>query len=213
MRKDKRLTRKGKNLLNKTFGKLKVIEKVYVKTETRKKGVCVWECLCTCGNKIQKRTYDLIHSHEKVTPASCYPCYLKSISEYNRKKNGGFLPHIMVLYNSYKHGAKKRKLDFKLNRQDIKYLVEQPCYYCGQKPVDKIVTNKAKQYNAKYNGIDRIDNNKGYIKDSDNLFNVDRGCNVVSCCSECNLAKADMTAKEYLKWIEDVYMCMNGGLF
>lgn len=41
-----------------------------------------------------------------------------------------------------------------------------------------------------YNGIDRIDNQKGYSLD-----------NVVACCRICNNAKSDMTVHEFHSWI------------
>jgi hypothetical protein len=39
------------------------------------------------------------------------------------------------------------------------------------------------------NGIDRVDNTKGYSVD-----------NCVPCCRRCNVAKADMTPDQFLGW-------------
>lgn len=44
------------------------------------------------------------------------------------------------------------------------------------------------------NGIDRIDNNKGYTID-----------NVVPCCKMCNQAKNDYTLQEFQDWVEKIY--------
>ena len=41
-----------------------------------------------------------------------------------------------------------------------------------------------------YNGIDRVDNTRGYTLD-----------NVVPCCFKCNRAKDTMTKEEFLEWV------------
>ena len=45
-----------------------------------------------------------------------------------------------------------------------------------------------------YNGIDRIDNNKGYTID-----------NIVPCCAKCNYAKGKLTLQEFKELIEGIY--------
>lgn len=48
-----------------------------------------------------------------------------------------------------------------------------------------------KKYNTfKYNGIDRVDNSKGYTI-----------TNCVTCCKTCNSAKSNMTTSNFLEWI------------
>jgi hypothetical protein len=42
-----------------------------------------------------------------------------------------------------------------------------------------------------YNGLDRVDNGKGYEID-----------NVVPCCKECNYAKCDRTQKDFVNWVK-----------
>jgi 5-methylcytosine-specific restriction endonuclease McrA len=44
-----------------------------------------------------------------------------------------------------------------------------------------------------YNGIDRIDNERGYLPD-----------NAVPCCKRCNQAKADMAIDEFKGWLSDI---------
>lgn len=41
-----------------------------------------------------------------------------------------------------------------------------------------------------YNGLDRVDSNKGYLKE-----------NVVPCCEICNKAKRDLSLCQFKKWI------------
>lgn len=45
-----------------------------------------------------------------------------------------------------------------------------------------------------YNGIDRVDNTKGYTID-----------NVVPCCGICNMAKGKLNQQEFQNWIKRVY--------
>ena len=72
-------------------------------------------------------------------------------------------------------------------------MTQENCFYCGNKPNQTI---KAKGHNGDfvYNGIDRIDSSKGYVKG-----------NVVPCCGRCNEAKMAISHKEFLSWVEQVY--------
>ena len=63
---------------------------------------------------------------------------------------------------------------------------------CGVKPSQ--TDNYLKKHDFYYNGIDRIDNTKGYLSD-----------NCVSCCSHCNTAKMQMTYEDFRKWVTAVY--------
>ncbi len=69
-------------------------------------------------------------------------------------------------YNVYKISAATKQLEFKLTKEEYTILVKMHCYYCG------ILQEKG------FNGIDRLDSGKDYIKD-----------NCVSCCTMCNMMK------------------------
>ena len=60
------------------------------------------------------------------------------------------------------------------------------CFVCGAK-----FSNEWDGY--KYNGIDRVDNEKGYEEG-----------NVVPCCKICNVAKHDMEQKDFIFWARSV---------
>ena len=60
-------------------------------------------------------------------------------------------------------------------------LIKGNCHYCGKEP-------------NKYNGIDRVNNELGYI---------DSNC--VSCCSFCNMEKNDLPVEYFLKWVLKLY--------
>jgi hypothetical protein len=68
---------------------------------------------------------------------------------------------------------------------------EANCWYCGEPPRSKRVK---KGWTYLYNGIDRIDNNKGYVPG-----------NSISCCKYCNRAKNDRSSRLFFMWIEKVY--------
>lgn len=76
---------------------------------------------------------------------------------------------------------------------------QRSCFYCGLKSSnEKRDKKKNGKYISdeiiKYNGIDRIDNTKGYTKD-----------NIVACCKHCNYAKRSMTTKEFLSFVKRIY--------
>ena len=77
-------------------------------------------------------------------------------------------------FNGYIHGAKQRGLLFRLSFDDFKRFITQQCFYCNNEPTP-------------FNGIDRIDNSKGYIKN-----------NCVSCCIKCNKMKNTLSKKDFL---------------
>ena len=119
-----------------------------------------------CGNKISKL---------KRSKYCSMPCATKKWGLDGRKR--GITQKRLIRYKQIpervyplvKADAKRRLLEFKITVNEFKRLWSMPCYYCG----DIVETV----------GIDRVDNNIGYIID-----------NVVSCCVLCNMMK-----KNYLK--------------
>ena len=91
------------------------------------------------------------------------------------------------IFKNYENRAKKIEIEFNLTKEEFKILIEKDCYYCGAKP-----NNKSRDYF--YNGLDRMDNTKGYTIN-----------NVVPCCKHCNIAKNTFTLQEFKDWIEKVY--------
>lgn len=86
----------------------------------------------------------------------------------------------------YRHAAKRRGLEDQLTDDEIFELHSSVCVYCGSPPSNY----KHKEYNGgyRYNGIDRVDNSIGYVKN-----------NVVPCCKHCNIAKGTCSTREFLK--------------
>lgn len=103
-----------------------------------------------------------------------------------KKSPIGTIVQINTLISIYNSNAKKRGIDFNLSYTDFASLIKSDCFFCNEKPSNLL---KKKGYeDFPYNGIDRIDNNIGYVLD-----------NCVSCCSWCNQAKND---KEFYFFIK-----------
>ena len=88
------------------------------------------------------------------------------------------------LYYEYKKGARSRDLSFELSLDEFYVLNYQNCHYCDG-------MNEYVKTSFTGNGIDRVDNIKGYSVS-----------NCVPCCSICNRAKRDMRYEDFLLWIE-----------
>ena len=94
-----------------------------------------------------------------------------------------------VMYGRYAAGAATRNYEFALTFNEFVLLASLNCYYCGAPPVAR----RQGVYRAVMNGIDRCDNNLGYIK-----------TNVVPCCTVCNRAKGTLSAGEWETWLNRI---------
>ena len=96
--------------------------------------------------------------------------------------------------------ANKLNISFEITKDEFKFLITQPCYYCGDTESNccwnKYSRKKNKNTTDKllYNGLDRIDSNLGYTKE-----------NIVPCCAFCNLAKLDYSEEEFISKVIKIY--------
>ena len=96
------------------------------------------------------------------------------------------------LFNRYIRAATKRNLEWQLKYDMFLIITSDNCHYCGVKPSQTYRANaNFGNGNYIYNGIDRIDNKKGYFIN-----------NCVSCCWICNRAKLDLSYNEFIEYIE-----------
>ena len=96
------------------------------------------------------------------------------------------------IMRDYRKRAKKKGIVFDFTEEEVKRYILRPCFYCGAFPSNESVfTSKRdnKRHVLRYNGLDRVDNLKGYTKD-----------NVVTACRQCNLAKRTLTLEEFTQW-------------
>ena len=110
---------------------------------------------------------------------------------------------MLRVFNSYKRNAKKRNLSFEINLNDFKRITTSNCYFCGIAPNTKSSLEHCKVITAKhseyiYNGIDRLNNDKGYTLE-----------NSVPCCVECNRAKRNYTLSQFENWIIRISTYLN----
>ena len=159
------------DLKGKRFGKLKVLRYV----DTNIYGKSRWACKCDCGNEAI------------VVGESLRQGYTKSCGCLSKLPDGESA--FNFAYSQYVVRARNDNLSFKLSRKFFRRLVQQNCYYCGCPPTNKLKRRGRGSYFI-CNGLDRIDNKKGYTKD-----------NVVPCCFICNVAKRHYSLDKFVNWI------------
>lgn len=118
---------------------------------------------------------------------------LEHILTYNNKIKGRYFPEEFCdtdarSYNEYKRRADNKSLPFELSEEEYDIITSSQCYLCGRKSYEKYK-----------NGIDRTDNNLGYIMS-----------NVKSCCGSCNYIKNDIELRELFNKMTEIYLkCKN----
>ena len=97
------------------------------------------------------------------------------------------------IYRRYRNQSKKRSLDFTLTPEYFRQQCERPCTYCLAPPDNQMKCHERLNGVWKYNGLDRIDNNKGYIEG-----------NVQPCCFMCNKLKSTLDEREFIQHISKI---------
>jgi hypothetical protein len=188
--------------IGQVFGRLTVIEELPERTKKRTRK---YFCYCICGNSIGVCGGQLNSGNTK----SC-GCLVKermvALSIANRKAPG----HLSwtALYGAYKLNAKYKKNLFSITFEQFKEICSRDCYYCGISPsyynyylkADGSRRHRAKSNDTTTelatiyaNGIDRADNDKGYVLE-----------NCIPCCKTCNYMKTDMSKEDFEKWLDRV---------
>ena len=99
----------------------------------------------------------------------CKKCYDKFITWQTADK----VKTINTKIKDIRHSATRRNIFWDLENEDVEKIINSRCYYCS-----KLVA---------FNGIDRVDSNKGYTKD-----------NCVPCCKKCNFMKCEYSVEHFL---------------
>lgn len=176
------------DLTGQKFGNLIVLQFIDYKRDVNgnHKG-SNWLCQCLCDKNNER-----IVSRSSLISGKVRHCGCLAKTRGLPKGEASFNSY----YSDYSHSAGKKNLDFELNQDDFKKLIYNDCYYCGIHPLrawPSLKNMARRQYNGfiYVNGIDRVNNDKGYLVN-----------NCVSCCSTCNLAKRSMTTEEFYDWID-----------
>lgn len=151
---------------------------------------------CDCGNTRLTQSCRVISGEVKS-------CGCKNFSgEHGNSIYSPLEASFRAKATTYKSAAKQRNINFTLSIEQTVDLLKQNCHYCNKSPQNRfnvrLSSRKLKRgpekYNILYNGIDRLDNNIGYVEG-----------NVVPCCTQCNTAKLDYTSEEFRQWIINIY--------
>lgn len=149
-----------------------------------------WLFLCDCGK-------DKITNPCKVLSKNptCYSCGCKEYRKSTRNRD------ITIdiertkkdLFYRYRKSAVKRNYNFELSYKHFISLTKSNCHYCNQKPSreHKFYIKDTIMPSYICNGIDRKNNNEGYIEG-----------NCLPCCTICNRAKNNLEYDSFINWIE-----------
>ena len=178
-----------KNEVGNQHGRLTVLGRAGL----TKRGAATWLCKCACGQEVVVVGTRL----RSGSTQSCGCFRSERIRETNKLVPRHILPTGEAAFNELFHrmrySAKRRGHIWDLSNPQVKRITAQACYYCGVEPAQQ---RSRKDLNGAYmyNGLDRVDNEKGYTLE-----------NVVPCCGNCNFAKRTMRQDEFLAWISQVY--------
>lgn len=164
----------------------------WLRTNQQHAAIC--EFKCDCGKLLEAMLTSVRHGNTR----SC-GCLLRDMAQRMGQKYGSELKlpagqsGFNRLVRQYRYQAKHRKIKFNLPESEFRTVTSSPCFYCGAEP--KQVASGS--FNPKtayvYNGLDRVDNLKGYSQD-----------NVVPCCADCNRAKRKMPQSEFIAWAKRI---------
>jgi len=163
------------DLAGRSFCKWTVVKK----EETT--GVARWLCRCQCGAERNVLSNNLLKGVSNGCGCGRTP--------YNKLSQGESAAN--SLFHNYRRGAKSRGLVFELSKELFIAMIRQDCNYCGIPPKQVM---KTKSSMLLYNGIDRVDNNLGYLPS-----------NVVPSCKKCNETKRALSKEEFFRWIISIY--------
>jgi hypothetical protein len=168
------------DLSGKIFGNWKVLE--YAGIGNNK--YALWFCRCTCG-------------HERIVDGRSLRNGLSKSCGCSKPMPHGRLPvgesSKRALFRYMKQNSKYRKVIWNLHIKFFEKITKQDCHYCGAEP-QQIYHPKRHNGEYIYNGIDRVDNEVGYIPS-----------NCVPCCGYCNWMKSAAPVDSFKEWIVQVY--------
>jgi hypothetical protein len=181
--------RKGtfKDLTGSKFGKLTVVG--LAETEERQwkrqKATVRWYLVrCECG-KEKTIAGPSLTKDNRVRSCGCLLKEYKKTLESRSKlfKTGSAFRRYLL---QSKSDAKRRGYVWELTDEQFRVLTSSPCHYTGALPFAATTVKSGETY--VHNGIDRLDNTKGYTVE-----------NCVPCCSEVNYMKRTLPYETFLE--------------
>ena len=157
------------------YGHLLVME--YVGISKNRGHLALWKCLCDCGNESVVRGSRLRQGETKS-------CGCGQWSDYSSRTLPVGRASANALRLRYKQNAKRDGRVFAITEEEFVRITSSDCYYCRAEP-SNVYGGKTYNGDYTYNGVDRVDNSKGYVIS-----------NVVPCCRDCNSKKQHLTIEE-----------------
>lgn len=140
---------------------------------------------CTeCTGYIRSTIADSIQSLRKI-----HNIIVQPTTDILSTKQEEKLIEINELWRGLQRNAYSRELMISITRDEFEKMAIKPCYYCG-------FTS-----HTRLNGIDRIDNNKGYVHS-----------NCISCCKMCNIMKQAQHPVEFLDKVATIVNFIKNGI-
>ena len=174
------------DITGKVFGRLTVIRMV----GKNKRSVYVWECLCECGKVRNVIKANLNNGH--TNSCGCYGQYKANLAKESKRITNLGKTSFNRVFRYYVTNANRRGIDFKIDRDFFKEVSSKNCFYCNKPPSD-FFKRDLRSGKFIYNGVDRVDNNRGYEYD-----------NCVSCCRVCNRAKGDLSIEDWMDYLRNL---------
>ena len=149
-----------------------------------------WLCVCDCG-------HEKVAAVDTLRSGSTRSCGCLAAESARRIGRNRALPPgeaaFNCLYGNYRRDAKRKGLDFELSKGEARLLFTSGCYYCGAEP-SLAFRGRTSFGPFICNGIDRLVNSYGYIKN-----------NMVPCCKTCNYIKRSMHHNQFMQWLRQVW--------
>lgn len=145
--------------------------------KSKKKTKYCWDCKRNRKVKFfskDKRSQDKLNGRCK----ECDSQYKKINKKHNNIRRRQYRRSNNGRYSRARYEAKRRRVKWKLTKEEYLKIIDNDCYYCGGKLPDAGI------------GLDRKNNNKsiGYTKK-----------NVIPCCTRCNQMRNNWVSVEEFK--------------
>lgn len=172
------------DLTGKTMGTWEIIRFSHIREDHVKHGTRnrrFWNVRCiNCGHE------RVAEKHNMVPPSGgrCQKCWGRKRGETGCNE----------LYDTYIRNARNYEREFSLTMEEFAYITSSSCHYCGVEPIQvKELKSESTWSTYFYNGIDRVDNDMGYVSG-----------NCIPCCVVCNRAKNDMSYDNFMQYINRI---------
>lgn len=155
-----------------------------------------WVCRCDCGIVRQVVSRSLTGCRSQS--CGCLARELTATRKYRMGPPGAAARRSM--FCNYRGGARIKGQVFSLTFEQFVALIESPCFYCGDLG-SGVYVRDSKSGPFTGNGIDRYDNDVGYLTE-----------NCVSCCTACNFMKSSMHGDDFVARCQRIALLVNARL-